>query len=164
MATRGRVSLGIAACFLVLGLAGCRQTASPSREAAMQSVRAADQAWMAAYASRNLDQAMSFLADDATVLEPNQLPVTGRDKIRAAEADFFADKNFSIHWEPVRIDVASSGDLAYSQGDLTYSGTDPSTGKVFTDRAKYLTVWKKQTDGSWTAVEDTYNTNQPLGK
>ena len=32
--------------------------------------------------------------------------------------------------------------------------TDPSNSQVRTDRGNYLTVWKKQPDGSWKAVED----------
>ena len=35
---------------------------------------------------------------------------------------------------------------------MTY--TDPGTGKAASGTGSYLTVWKKQADGSWKAVED----------
>ena len=33
-------------------------------------------------------------------------------------------------------------------------GTDPETKQPRTDTGNYLTVWKKQSDGNWKAVED----------
>jgi ketosteroid isomerase-like protein len=50
--------------------------------------------------------------------------------------------------------MLGSGDLAYSRGHFTEKYTDPKTGKVMTDSGSYLTVYKKQEDGSWKAVED----------
>jgi ketosteroid isomerase-like protein len=32
--------------------------------------------------------------------------------------------------------------------------TDPATKKPATSKGSYLTVWQKQTDGAWKAVED----------
>ena len=34
------------------------------------------------------------------------------------------------------------------------AGSDKKTGKVMTDSGSYITVYKKQDDGSWKAVED----------
>jgi len=53
-----------------------------------------------------------------------------------------------------KVDVASSGDMAYARGKFTEKYTDKKTGKVMSDSGPYLTVYKKQDDGSWKAVED----------
>ena len=58
--------------------------------------------------------------------------------------------------------MAQSGDLGYTQGTETYTTTDPKTGKVVTDRGKWLTVRKKQADGSWKIVQDTGSSDLPL--
>jgi ketosteroid isomerase-like protein len=59
------------------------------------------------------------------------------------------------------VSVAKSGDMAYSWGtyDLTATGPD---GKPMQDQGKYATVWKKQADGSWKSVLDTFNTSTPM--
>jgi len=157
-------------CFLpiclvaVLAVTGCGHitvSSANSHDAEVQNLRDADAAWALAWASKDLDKAVAGYADDATVLDPNLAAITGRVNFRANLKPFFADKNFAIHWDAVKVDVAQSGDIGYTQGTLTYTITDPSTGQPFTDRAKYLTVWKKQSDGSWRVVEDTYNSDLP---
>jgi uncharacterized protein (TIGR02246 family) len=149
----------------VLVATGCGHftvSSANSHENEVQALRDADAAWALAWASKDLDKAVAGYADDATVLDPNMAAITGRENFRANLKPFFADKNFAIHWDAVKVDVAQSGDLGYTQGTLTYTITDPSTGQPFTDRAKYLTVWKKQADGGWRVVEDTYNSDLPL--
>ena len=37
---------------------------------------------------------------------------------------------------------------------LVFVPLDPKTGKVMSDNGSYVTVYKKQQDGSWKAVED----------
>jgi ketosteroid isomerase-like protein len=37
---------------------------------------------------------------------------------------------------------------------------DP-TGKTVSDKGKYVTVWKKQKDGSWKVLLDVFNTDLP---
>jgi ketosteroid isomerase-like protein len=50
--------------------------------------------------------------------------------------------------------VADSGDFAYSQG--FYSIGNPPI-----DKGKYLEVWKKQPNGAWKAIADTFNSDMP---
>jgi len=148
----------------ILAVTGCGHvtvSTSNSHDTEVQALRDADAAWAQAWASKDVDKAVAGFADDATVLDPNLAAIIGRENFRANLKPFFADKNFAIHWDAAKVDVAQSGDLGYTQGTLTYTITDPSTGQPFTDRAKYLTVWKKQADGSWRVVEDTYNTDLP---
>ena len=40
--------------------------------------------------------------------------------------------------------------------------TNPKTKKPVTDKGKYVTVYKKQADGSWKAVADILNSDMPL--
>ena len=59
-----------------------------------------------------------------------------------------------LTWEPDFADVAKSGDLGYTWGRYTYTSFDstesPSCGF-------YVTIWKKQLDGSWRFVFDAGN-------
>jgi len=40
--------------------------------------------------------------------------------------------------------------------------TDPASGQPESSRGYYLTVWQKQADGSWKAVEDFVTPGEPL--
>jgi ketosteroid isomerase-like protein len=56
--------------------------------------------------------------------------MTGKDAIRAGLKDFVADPNFSLDLVTAKVEVSSGGDLAYSQGNYTVTGTDAKTKRV----------------------------------
>lgn len=51
-----------------------------------------------------------------------------------------------------------TGDYAIETGIFEWT-MQPKTGKPITDKGKYLTVWKKQADGSWKILRDINNTS-----
>jgi ketosteroid isomerase-like protein len=55
-------------------------------------------------------------------------------------------------WEPGRAEVALGGDLGYTIGDYRVEAT-ASPDSVLS-RGKYLTVWRRQPDGSWKVEAD----------
>ena len=54
-----------------------------------------------------------------------------------------------LSWEPLRAEIAASQDLGYTFG--RYALRDGETVKAY---GVYVTVWKKQPDGSWKFVLD----------
>jgi ketosteroid isomerase-like protein len=73
-----------------------------------------------------------------------------RRGIAAVENQFSAAPPGSrLTWKPAVAEIAESGDLGYTVG--TYELHSPA-GLVRT--GKYMTVWKKQPDGSWKFVAD----------
>jgi ketosteroid isomerase-like protein len=66
----------------------------------------------------------------------------------------------SLTWKPVYVEVAGSRDLGYSIGEYvsTGRGATTATGAAVVQRfGKYLTVWRRQKDGSWKFVADGGN-------
>ena len=55
-------------------------------------------------------------------------------------------------------DVAVSGDLAVETGTYTMTIT-PKGGKAIPDTGKYITVWKRQADGTWKIYRDISNSD-----
>jgi ketosteroid isomerase-like protein len=55
------------------------------------------------------------------------------------------------------------GDLAVETGAYEMTLV-PKKGPEVTDTGKYLTVWRKQPDGSWKVIRDAGNTNGPPSK
>jgi ketosteroid isomerase-like protein len=126
---------------------------SPAVEAV---VRKADADWAAGASTPNVDAWMSFYAGDAIVLLPNDQLVSGKEMVRHAVARLLALRHFSVAWRPIEVKVPRSGDLAFLIGayELRF---DDSNGVSVSDRGRRLEVWKKQADGSWKCVIDTWN-------
>ncbi len=95
----------------------------------------------------------SYCAEDATLLPMNGYPVTGKDSIRAVMSD---TGGATLTWKPAKADVAVSGDLGYTWGMYQARGRD-NAGNAVARYGKYLTVWRKQQDGSWKFIIDIGN-------
>ena len=66
-----------------------------------------------------------------------------------------------LSWKPEIVDVAASGDLGYTTGpyELRLPGKDGGAPVVYTGR--YLTIWKRQSDGIWKFVVDGGTQDKP---
>ncbi len=61
--------------------------------------------------------------------------------------------NETLTWKPTFVDVSSSGDLAYTYGNATFTFID-SLGNKKEKTSVYHTVWKRQEDDTWKFVWD----------
>lgn len=123
-----------------------------------EAIRNADMEW--SNSAKQVDGHLSFFTEDAMVLAPNEASVSGKEAIGKILDEYHAMPGFSITWSPSDVEVASSGDLGYSIGTYNLSIND-SLGSPMTDRGKYLTVWKKQADGTWKVAVDMFNSDLP---
>jgi ketosteroid isomerase-like protein len=67
--------------------------------------------------------------------------------------EVFKNPDFKITWQPQSVVVSESGDMAYIMEDSQVSYPD-STGNTITHRNKAVSIWRKQSDGSWKNVVD----------
>ena len=89
------------------------------------------------------------------IMVSNGVSYSGQDGIRAQMLPLFADSLFSITWDPNFSEVADSGDLGYTIG--TYQMTASADEGVRTFKGSYLTVWRRDADGSWKVEADIGN-------
>lgn len=144
-------------------IAGCaREPAKPDTAAIQRQLQANEARWNQAYAERDPEALASMYADDAALANPGERLVRGKDAIREATAAFASDPNLKVAFEANRIQVAQSGELAYTRGRYTLTMTDRDSGRPETSTGYYLTVWQKQADASWKAVEDFITPGEPL--
>ena len=64
----------------------------------------------------------------------------------------------SLTWTPVKADMAGSGDLGYTYGNYVFKSKNKE-GKIVANYGKYMSVWKKQKDGSWKVVVNMGNSS-----
>jgi ketosteroid isomerase-like protein len=63
----------------------------------------------------------------------------------------------------MHVEVAQSGELAYSRGSYRNRYLDPQ-GNAIEDRGTYLTIWRKDEEGMWRVVIDTFASEVPLSR
>jgi ketosteroid isomerase-like protein len=147
----------MAAC-LVLALAAGAQT-KKGGGSAESALRAQEDAWLKAFQAHDINKALSFLAPGAVAMAPNAPPARTQKELHDGYAPLAAADtkvNFRADY------VAVSGDLGVTSGP--YQITMMENGKKVDDKGKYVTVWKKQADGSWKVVRDIFNSDLPAAQ
>jgi ketosteroid isomerase-like protein len=151
-------------CACLMGLtAACTPAVTPdTRQADIQAVKDVEIAWAKDAALKDPAKFASYYsAVDAEGLFPNSSPIIGRDDLQGAWATMMADPNFALSFQGRRADAAKGGDMVYTLGTYSLTRSDPKNKKPVTDSGKYMTVYKKQTDGTWKAAVDSINSDLP---
>ncbi|HEY0759669.1 MAG TPA: nuclear transport factor 2 family protein [Acidisarcina sp.] len=95
---------------------------------------------------------------DAVSLSNGKAAVVGHEAI--ARGATWEPGKYKLTWTPVAGQMAPSGDMGFDWGHYEASYTD-ANGKVITEKGRYMTVWKKQSDGLWKIAMDSSNTEPP---
>jgi ketosteroid isomerase-like protein len=91
-----------------------------------------------------------YIDEDGVILRNNSYPSKGKETLRERFAGK-TDTAFILSWEPLFAKISESGEIGYTYG--IHTNTDKSTGEI--TKGTYITIWQKQTDGSWKFVLDT---------
>jgi ketosteroid isomerase-like protein len=152
--------LGAAA--LVFNLAGCARydnqggQAKADTDAVKAAITADEKKWSDEFQAkpRSLGALVAHYAQDATFVAPGLKPTRGINDIRKAYEEGLKDSNFNLTFAADKVEVAGAGDIAVAEGRFTETYTDPATKQVKSVPGSFLTVYKKQSDGSWKAIQD----------
>jgi uncharacterized protein (TIGR02246 family) len=138
----------------------CRPSAPPPGPGADPSeLMAADRAFAKATATKGVEGWVETFAEDGAML-PAGLPIVrGHKAIRDLMSPAFENEGFKFHWEPEEADIAASGDLGYTIGHYERTVTGPDA-NASTTTGKYVSIWKRQEDGTWKVVVDLGTPNQ----
>jgi len=148
---------------LILVASGCAEKTPPDTRAADESaIRNLDAQWAKTAAAKDVDGAVSYYSDDASLLAPNAPIESDKQGIRAAWASLLSPDT-SLSWQANKVEVSRSGDLAYVQGAYQMTSKD-AHGKPTADNGKFVEVWRKQADGKWKTVADIFNSDMPIVK
>jgi ketosteroid isomerase-like protein len=162
---RLRIFAKLAIPIVLLGFGvACTQAPPPAppdtRAADAATLRDRDTQWSKVTANKDVEGFVGFVADDAMVFPSNAPMVSGKEAIRKWVTELTASPGFAVEWKPSKAEAAGSSDLGYSIGTYEMTVND-AKGKPMTDRGKYVTVWKKQADGTWKVAADIFNSDLP---
>ena len=94
---------------------------------------------------------IEFLDSNGVLLRPKRLPIAGADAI-----DYLIQQNdtdYTLTWEPRNGNIAKSGELGYTYGIYALRPSKKDTVIYGT----YVSIWKKQADGTWKYILDSGN-------
>ena len=139
----------------VIVLPNMRSSALPTSGA--DTLRQLEADFMKAAAEKGSQGYMSYYAEDSAELPNGEDAILGKENI-AKTMGFLDDKNNRLTWSPVHADMAASGDLGYTYGTYEFRSIGKD-GKPTVEDGKYVSIWKKQKDGSWKVVMDMGNSS-----
>ena len=125
--------------------------------AVKQSIEEANARFLDALSKGDVPTAGNNYAEDAVVMMPNMPAWQGKSAIVDGFTGFLGEYKLS-NGKPTTTDVMIAGDLAIETGTFEWTIT-PKKGAAVTDKGKYLTVWKKQADGTWKIIRDINNSD-----
>jgi ketosteroid isomerase-like protein len=126
---------------------GCAQSVNPEQGRA--SLMAVDREW--SQTVKDVNKFVTYFAADASAYVPGTPLLKGQAAIKDAVTQMFAAPGFSLQWMATKAEISGSGDIGYTAGSY----------QIGPEKGKYVTVWKKQADGSWKVVEDIFNADTP---
>lgn len=127
-------------------------------EADIIAVRAVLDRYKHAAEIDDIDLFMTCWADDAKRLEPDLEFIQGKENIRAHFLQIWEPFTFSIKFYG-ETDIGVSGDLAYMQVNSILTATPKGGGPAMNMDAKVVDVLKRQADGSWKIIIDSFSPN-----
>lgn len=149
----------------VFALTGCQQPAPQppdTRAADETAIRTAEGDMAQAAAAMDPAKMVSFYTDDIVGMATDAPLTQGKENMRKYFEAMMGAKP-EISWKPVKVEVARSGDLAYSWGTGEVNVKN-AKGKSVKTTVKYASVWKKQADGNWKIAIDTLVPDPPEKK
>jgi ketosteroid isomerase-like protein len=140
-----------------LSLVGCATMAKGNTEADEEAIREIWKTYCSARVNADAELWLS-LWDEGGIQLPPGGPARGVDVLKEVVPKGFAAGGVSsMNIYPEEITVA--GNWAYSRG--TYDSDRVEGGKKVRIDGKFLTIFKKQSDGSWKIYRDCFNSSTP---
>jgi ketosteroid isomerase-like protein len=92
-----------------------------------------------------------WFAEDGVVLGNGKAPVIGR--VAIVKSANWSPKVYQLTWTPTEAQMGPSGDVGYTWGHFEGHSKDANGYDVKT-MGRYITIWRKQSDGSWKVALD----------
>jgi ketosteroid isomerase-like protein len=131
-----------------------------THDAETAEILKADADFARSVADRDRQRFLSFIADTTTFNGGLSSQLRGRQAVMETWEEFFKPDGPTLSWTPTGGQVIGGGDVGYTTGRSVLRERDRD-GKIVERHSEYLTVWRRQRDGSWKVVFDTGSTLPP---
>jgi uncharacterized protein (TIGR02246 family) len=139
--------------FSFLLLASCNN-AGKSKPATAEELSQMNRDFAKALNNKDAVAAANLYTEDATLLPPNESPVSGRANIEKYWAGALEGGAFDV--SVATTSTGSNGDLGYEVGRFQMSIKQPD-GSVTVEKGKYIELLKRGEDGTWKSTHGIWN-------
>ena len=115
--------------------------------------------WVRVTNTKDIDRWWTFVAPGAVFTPPGEPVLQTEEAIREFYERSFADPIFSLDCRQQSVEMADSGNMAWSRGSCNATFTN-SNGQEATVKSRWFKVWLKQADGSWKCKVNTWNVGE----
>ena len=148
---RGSAAIALVTAAVLWGSTGCERSRALS-EADKAAIREVGATYARLMNARDFKGVASLYAEDAMLLPPNHAAVEGRVAIQAFLEVDGPVSDFQVQL----LEADGRQDLAYAREMASFTlhlaGAPPTRG-----RSKVLSIWRKNADGAWKVLRDTWN-------
>ncbi len=99
-----------------------------------------------------------WFAPDGVALGNGAAPLIG--KVAIEKSATWSPKDYLLTWTPTDGMMGPSGDMGYTWGHFEGRSKDANGNPVLTS-GRYITMWRKEPDGSWKVVMDAGANDAP---
>ncbi|WP_100629919.1 YybH family protein [Algoriphagus formosus] len=146
---------------ILFTITACKQT-TIDQEAEAEKLMELSRSWAKSVKDRDVEKMLSYWADDAMVMSPNEASVVGIEALRGMVERSMKIPGFEIYWEPQEAFVSKSGDLGYVIIKNYMTMPTDTLGNTRTVFNKGVEIWKKQENGVWKNVVDISNSDPSI--
>lgn len=145
---------------VAIGLSGCATMAKTGSAAFQTAVEATWRTYCSSLKAGDADTWIALWDENGIQLPPGAPMVVGRKNIEKAirgalQAVSFVDFTIDL------AETETAGNLGFARGTYAATMKPQAGGPEAAINGKYLTVFKKQSDGSWKIYRDCFNSNTP---
>jgi len=102
----------------------------------------------------------SWFAPDGVLLGNGAAPVIGQ--VAIAKSTTWLAKDYQLTWTPADAVMGPSGDIGYTWSHYEGHSKDANGNPVLVS-GRFITIWRKQADGSWKVALDAGANDAPGG-
>jgi uncharacterized protein (TIGR02246 family) len=124
----------------------------PALADARKAIDKGNAQWVEAWTKADASLITSLFAEDGVLMRRNGKLSKGPKEIFEAMKPVMESAGKGVKATVNTVDVWLNGDTAYETG--TYSYKYQEKGKPVTDEGRYVTIWRRQSDGTWKIIGD----------
>lgn len=109
--------------------------------------------------NNDVETMTSLYTDDIISLPSYQPMLRGLASVKQSSEGMVASGVKTTHFVLTTVDIIPSGDLIIEIGNYDMKMSIPGMEEAWPDNGKYITIWKKQSDGSYKMMIETWNSD-----
>ena len=160
MRIRNPAWLAVGIVALGVGSLGAGKGPEGRLEQAKREMMAADREFSRVTGEQRLAGFVTFMDDSVGTLRPDSPVIHGREAMAGRWKRLLDNADLSLDWEPIYAEASGSGDFGFTVGRSVFKQRGEKGWEV-AGTGKYVTVWRRQQDGSWKVLFDSGVNDSP---